>query len=76
MHLFIGNSNTCKSYLAALTGKTVFETDSVVCMEDIPPALGEDIIVVGNRWTVDIEVIVGRLVGYPEVIKVEFSKGE
>ena len=74
--MFIGDSNTCKSYLAALTGKTVFETDSVACMEDIPTTLGQDIIVVGNRWTGDIKDIVGRLVGDLEVIKVEFSKGE
>ena len=73
--MFIGESNTCKSYLAALTGKAVFETDSVACMEDIT-TLGQDIIVVGNRWAVDIEDIVGRLIGDPEVIKVEFSKGE
>lgn len=74
MHIFYGESNTCKSYLAALTGKQLFETDSVSCREELPSVLPQDIIVVGNRWDVSIEDIKLRLVGKPDIILVNFNK--
>tara|TARA_R110000851_G_C13085040_1_gene566208 strand:+ start:1364 stop:1606 length:243 start_codon:yes stop_codon:yes gene_type:complete len=73
VHIFYGRSNTCKSYIATLTGKVVFETDSVTCVEELPDKLPHDIIVIGNRWKCDIVRIEERLVGDVDAILVEFK---
>lgn len=49
VHVFHGDSDTCKSHLATLTGKTVFETDALDDVSNLPSVLTQDIIVVGNR---------------------------
>ena len=74
VHIFKGESNTCKSYLAALTGKSLFETDSIESFEDLPRVLTEDIIVVGNRWTCDIDQLKTKVFGDSDIIIVNFSK--
>ena len=74
VHIFKGDSNTCKSYLASLTGKTLFETDSVKSFEELPNVLTEDIIVVGNRWECDIEQLKTKVFGDSAIILVNFSK--
>lgn len=73
VHIFLGDSNLGKSYIAALTDKDLFETDSVRSIEDLPDQLGQDIIVIGNRFDVCLGDIEPRLVGNPEVVIVEFS---
>lgn len=75
VHIFYGRSNLCKSHLAALTGKSVFETDSVKSVEELPEVITEDIIVVGNRWKIAAEGIKPYIfdVDNTEVILVEFS---
>jgi hypothetical protein len=54
VHIFIGDSNTCKSTLAALTGKEILETD-YTGINDLPKIITEDIIVVGNKFNINIE---------------------
>lgn len=54
VHIFYGDSNCLKSYLAAsLEGKTVLEIDGIECLNDIPDVITEDIIVVGNGCKVN-----------------------
>lgn len=53
VHIFIGDSNTCKSTLAALTGKEILETD-YTGINNLPEVITADIIVVGNKFTVDV----------------------
>lgn len=53
VHIFIGDSNTCKSTLAALTGKEILETD-YTGVNDLPEVITADILVVGNKFTIDI----------------------
>lgn len=74
VHIFMGDSNSCKSYLASLTGKAVFETDSVNGIDELPKVLTQDIIVVGNRWKCDIEELKKLIFGDAETITVTFSK--
>lgn len=74
VHIFYGDSNACKSYIAALTGKRVYETDLVTKEEDLPKILTEDIIVIGNRWECSLDVIKPRLFGDCEIIEVCFKK--
>lgn len=52
--IFHGDSNTCKSHIAALTGKTVYETDA---HDELNWDITEDIIVVGNRHGHDFETL-------------------
>jgi hypothetical protein len=79
VHIFYGDSNTCKSYIAALTGKAVYETDMVTCIEDVPTPLTQDIIVIGNRWKCEVGDIKERIFGIssdnpPTIIEVSFKK--
>lgn len=53
VHIFIGDSNACKSTLAALTGKEILETD-YTGINDLPEVITADIIVVGNKFIVDV----------------------
>jgi hypothetical protein len=53
VHIFIGDSNSCKSTIAALTGKSILETD-FTGVNDLPEIITEDIIVVGNKFIVDV----------------------
>ena len=73
VHIFHGDSNSCKSHLAALTGRTIFETDSVPSKEHLPKVLTQEIIVVGNRWKCDLQDIKHRLFGECEIIEVSFK---
>jgi hypothetical protein len=54
VHIFIGDSNSCKSTIAALTGKNILETD-FTGVNDLPEIITEDIIVVGNKFNINIE---------------------
>lgn len=54
--VFHGDSNTCKSHIAALTGKTVFETDAIENINLVEP-ITADIIVIGNRHGYDIDQV-------------------
>lgn len=53
VHIFIGDSNACKSTLAALTRKEILETD-YTGINDLPEVITADIIVVGNKFTIDV----------------------
>lgn len=53
VHIFIGDSNACKSTLAALTGREILETD-YTGINDLPEVITADIIVVGNKFTIDV----------------------
>ena len=68
--IFEGDSNLGKSYLAHLTDKTVYETDS---SEKLPNYIVDDIVVIGNKYKFDEEEIISRLFGEVEVIKVAFK---
>jgi len=76
VHIFYGDSNTCKSYLATMTGKNTFETDSIRCASELPDKITADIIVIGNRWKCEISLIKERLFGSPLIVEVEFRKSE
>lgn len=52
--IFHGDSNACKSHIAALTGKTVYETDA---HDELTWGITEDIIVIGNRHGYDFDKI-------------------
>ena len=71
--IFYGNSCLCKSHIAALTGKTVYETD---INRTLPDVISTDIIVVGNRTNFDIKDVEDRVFMKEmcEIIKVSFSK--
>lgn len=74
VHIFTGGSNLGKSYLAALSGKSVYETDTIKCESDLPDTLPHDIIVVGNRWKCDVSLITSRVIQPCEIVHVNFSK--
>ena len=74
VHIFYGDSCACKSYLAALTGKDILETDA---LDELPKEIYAEIIVLGNRnklWTV--EDIKSKIFDKEsaEIICVEFKK--
>lgn len=74
VHIFYGDSCTCKSYLSALTGKDVLETDA---LDELPEEIYAEIIVLGNRnklWT--IEDVKSKIFDKEsaEIICVEFKK--
>lgn len=73
--IFYGDSNCMKSHLAALSGKVVFETDYEIGKTNLPDVITEDIIVIGNKYKVDIEDIKSRLTNC-EIIEVKFTKTE
>lgn len=71
--IFYGDSCLCKSHIAALTGKTVYETD---VSKNLPDKISADIIVVGNRTKFEIEEVESKIHMKDdcEIIKVCFSK--
>jgi len=73
VHIFYGDSNLCKSHIAALTGKSVLETDSLE-NGNIPVSIINDIIVIGNKHKISKEEVISNLFGDCEVILVEFKK--
>lgn len=75
VHIFSGDSNTCKSHIAALTGKSIFETDSISNLSELPEVITQDIVVIGSRWVCPVEDITSRLFGSVKVIYVEFKGG-
>lgn len=75
VHIFSGDSNTCKSHIAALTGKSIFETDSISNLSELPEVITQDIVVIGNMWVCPIDAITSRLFGSVNVIYVEFREG-
>jgi len=62
-----------KSHVAALTGKSVFETDYELSKGKLPSEIIEDIVVIGNKYKVDLNDIKSRLVNC-EVIEVNFKR--
>lgn len=75
--IFSGSSNLGKSYVAQMVYRayddedqfTVFETDS--CAE-LPDTIYADIVVVGNKYNVDLEILKTKIMGEP--IYVNFSR--
>ena len=70
VYIFRGASNLGKSHLASLTGKSVFETDSVKNAKELPETITADIIVVGNRW--EVTDITSRIYGDAKIINIDF----
>lgn len=73
VHIFYGGSNLGKSHIAALTGKTVFETDSVSSLDEVPQTLPHDIIVIGNRWKCSVADIQERIITPCSIVSVSFD---
>lgn len=71
--VFYGDSNSMKSHVAALTGKSVFETDYELSKGNLPSEIIEDIVVVGNKHAVDLDDVKARLINC-EIIEVCFKK--
>ena len=71
--VFYGDSNSMKSHLAALTGKSVYETDYELGKGSLPYIIVQDIVVIGNKYQVDLEDIKSRLLNC-EVIEVNFKR--
>ena len=71
--VFYGDSNSMKSHVAALTGKSVYETDYELSKGKLPSEIIEDIVVIGNKYKVDLNDIKSRLVNC-EVIEVNFKR--
>lgn len=72
--VFSGDSALGKSHLAALLrGKTVLETDSLKDGK-LPEVITEDVVVVGNKHTIDMKELHCKLFGDPKVIEVKFSE--
>lgn len=72
--IFHGESCTLKSHLAALSGKSVLELDSLETADELPYCIIEDIIVIGNRHKFDIDEVKSRIFGDVEIIDVKFTK--
>lgn len=74
VYIFTGDSNLCKSHIAALTGKVVFETDAY---EDLPDSIDAEIIVKGNKWKHHtLEDMKGKILNkeHCKIIIVNFSE--
>lgn len=74
VYIFSGASCLCKSHIAALTGKKIFETDRY---DVLPVAIDAEIIVLGRRnkgWTV--KDIISRVCNPTQckIISVNFSE--
>lgn len=68
--VFRGSSNRGKSFIAShLTGLTVYETDSNVNI----PLITEDIVVLGNKYTHQLQDIEANIFGDYELNIVDFS---
>lgn len=72
VHLFTGESNTGKSFLAALMegGKTVYETDSC---KRLPKTINQEIIVVGNKYKFLLTDVIKRIPNNSKIVKCDFS---
>jgi hypothetical protein len=69
--IFVGKSNTGKSYLASsIKSLSVYETDS---SPTLPDSITESIIVVGNKYKFDINDIKKKIFGKPEIHIVKFD---
>lgn len=73
VHIFIGDSNLCKSHLASLTGKSVFETDTMETCT-LPDVITEDIVVIGKRYDISFDKVIDVLFGECKPIVVQFTK--
>ncbi len=71
--VFYGDSNSMKSHVAALTGKSVYETDHELGKGNLPDIIVQDIVVIGNKYQVDLDDIKSRLANC-EVIEVNFKR--
>lgn len=72
--VFYGSSMLGKSHLAAsLRGKTILETDSLENGK-LPEVIMEDVVVVGNKYSIDMKELQSKLFGNPKVIEVKFSE--
>ena len=71
--IFIGKSNMGKSFIAAHTDLSVYETDSKDELKDI---ITDDIVVLGNKYKYFINDIKERLFGNPEIHIVNFLSEE
>jgi hypothetical protein len=69
--IFIGNSNTGKSFLSSkLNELTIYETDSSKILPDV---IKEDVVVLGNKYNFEVDEIKKRLFGDCEVCVVKFE---
>lgn len=71
--IFYGDSNAMKSHIAALSGKSVYETDYELSKDNLPEAIVQDIIVIGNKYPVDLDDVKSRLYNC-EIIEVNFKR--
>lgn len=72
--IFYGSSMLGKSHLAAsLRGKAILETDSLENGK-LPEVIAEDVVVVGNKYNIDMKELQSKLFGNPKVIEVKFSE--
>lgn len=74
VYIFSGESCLCKSHIAALTGKKIFETDQY---DALPDTIDAEIVVLGRRnkeWIV--EDIISRVCNPTQckIISVNFSE--
>lgn len=70
--IFKGDSGLGKTFLSDKTGLSKYETDS---SSELPSVIKEDIIVIGNKYSFDIEDVKSRIfeVDKVDVINVDFS---
>ena len=68
--IFMGESNSGKSFIASKTGLNVYETDK---SETLPDVITQDIIVLGNKHKFTVEDIKKRLFGEYELCVVNFG---
>ena len=73
--IFQGESNCLKSYLAAASGKEIFETDSLNSINDLN-VITADIIVIGNKHKdITLDKIKPFIFGNYSLIIADFSSG-
>ncbi|UZV41088.1 hypothetical protein vBVpaMR16F_22 [Vibrio phage vB_VpaM_R16F] len=71
--IYYGGSCLCKSHTAALTGKSIYETD---VSEILPDTIKSEIIVIGNRSGFTLQDVEDRIYNKDncKIIKVEFNQ--
>ena len=67
--IFRGESTAGKTFLSALTGLTIYETD---VSQTLPEEIVEDIVVIGNRFNFSVEEVKSRINGINEWIDLVF----
>lgn len=69
--IFLGKSGTGKTFLSSkLNGLEVYETDS---SDVLPPKITASVVVLGNKYSFDIEDIKRKIIGKAEIHTVMFN---